>query len=55
MPTPASPINLSGDVQQLQRWAKEIEVTLKEISNSVNRLTNMLQQVITLNHLKSKP
>lgn len=53
--TPSAPSALSGDVHQLQRWAQRIDTTLTEINNSLNRLNNMLQEVIKLNNLKSKP
>jgi len=46
---------LDGDIQQLQRLFKGIQTDMNELSLNVTRLTNLLQQVIKLNSLKSKP
>jgi hypothetical protein len=39
------------DIQQLQRWTQHADVTFTELNNAVNRLNNMIDQLIKLNHL----
>jgi len=46
---------INGDIQQLQRTLNSIQTDLNEFSITLNRLNNLLQQVIKLNNLKSKP
>lgn len=46
---------LDGDIQQLQRLFNDLRTDINELSNTVIRVTNLLNQVIKLNSLKSKP
>lgn len=51
--TPQSPgAGNLGDIQQLQKWAQHVDVTIQEINTTLNRLNNVLSKVITLNSLK---
>ena len=40
------------DIQQLQRWTQHADITLQELNNAVNRLNNVLNQIIKLNNLQ---
>lgn len=46
---------IDGDIQQLQKMFKDIQTDINELSLSVTRLTTLINNVIKLNNLKSKP
>lgn len=44
-----------GDIAQLQRQIQSQDTAIRELSANVSRLTNLLNTIIDLNNLKSKP